>query len=149
MTTRTIEQLFEEASCYAAMACKKFLREYEAEPPPGDDDEDLDKLRRVVSRLKTHYLFPNLTEEERTLLVSLEETTYRASNRFDAVRRELWFPREKPDQRTIGYGERFRDLKQQMAKSGLLQELTALQRLILERYYLPLRCEEEESSKTV
>lgn len=137
MKTRTVEQLIDQASCYAAMACKNLLREFEKGLPPGDQEDALEELRRVVTQLKTHYLFPNLTEGERALLETLAETIRNASSFFDAERRGLRFQTERAvEQNTNWYEARFRELKKQIARSSLLQKLTDPQRLILERYFL-------------
>lgn len=143
-----LDQLVKMASDYAGQALQSLVQQAE-----GDDN----KLRELfyqhldlAIRLEVHFLFPNLDDNERLLLVSLS-----SSRRALVVGRKNMAQQQDPEERSQRHSaleavqQRYILVRSEVMSRGMARRMTPLQQQLLQREFMQLPKPEPDAASPV
>ena len=137
------EQLMSAASEYAEMVCESLTPDHLNLPEPQREIEK----DRSYEELQLHFLFPNLFDYERYLLLALKFANRGVRLMVNADLSTLTDDERYDHERsTTQIEELFVDARLQVEESQLLRKLSDVQGLIVEQEYLQIRFVESSTS---
>jgi CheY-like chemotaxis protein len=143
-STDSPQDLLEAATDYAVSAVNRLLRQL----PEESSGSITQRYTDLVYGLEVNYIFPNLAETERDMLVSLMKIRNALKAQITGI--PLWRNREQKachDHASENYKTQFALLCQQVHNSNIESKLNPVQARLIEEEFLSVVVNREENTK--
>jgi hypothetical protein len=130
--SQEIQWLIDSAHQYVDMAMGKLADSFR-----GPDEPDFDYAFDLqMTRLFVHFLFPNLDDHERAMLVAMRQVREEITLKVNTDQSDYAEPVKREHEHTLTqFEEAYMKLKDVILESGLISKLTEIQEMVLEEEF--------------